>query len=238
MFGIEQRGHADRYEHGDEWIRAIRALWSNGDDFDFESEFFHLKGVRAKPKPWGGTQPLVINAGASPAGQEFAVRNCDAYFTGVRMAEFDDRTGAMVPDLQRGAALMESVRSRAAAIGRQIGIFTRGEIFCRPSRAEAFEYYRYAVVDNADWGAVEGQLAIFGVKNDGSAEFEARKQHHVRGFPIIGDPDDVARMLQALSEAGFDGLAIGLVNYLDELPYLRETVLPRLERAGLHASDA
>lgn len=233
MFGIGQRGHAERYEHGDEWIRAVRLLWSEVDDADFCGKYFTLKRVRGKPKPWGGSQPFVINAGASPDGQDFAIRNCDGYFTGVRTAQFDERTGAMVPDLDRAATLMRSVRGRAESIGREIGIYSRAEIFCRPTHDEALSYYRYAIVENADWEAVENQLEIFGVKNDGSAEFEARKLHHVRGFPIIGTPDRVAAALRTLADGGFDGLAISFVNYGAELPYFAENVLPRLEEAGL-----
>ena len=39
------------------------------------------KKVRAKPKPYGGSRPLIMNAGASPTGRAFAIRNCDAFFT-------------------------------------------------------------------------------------------------------------------------------------------------------------
>jgi len=57
--------------------------------------------------------------------------------------------------------------------------------------------------------------------------------HGNSGLPIIGDPDHVARQLIDLSSAGLTGIAVSLVNYADELPFLRAEVLPRLERAGL-----
>ena len=80
MFGVEQRAHATRYEYAQEWIEAIKLMWSERDDFDFDGQFIKLKNVRAKPKPYGGTRPVIMNAGASPAGRAFAVRNCDAFF--------------------------------------------------------------------------------------------------------------------------------------------------------------
>ena len=80
MFGVEQREHATRYEYAQEWIDAIKLMWSARDDFDFDGAFIKLKNVRAKPKPYGGTQPVIMNAGASPVGRAFAVRNCDAFF--------------------------------------------------------------------------------------------------------------------------------------------------------------
>ena len=39
--------------------------------------------------------------------------------------------------------------------------------------------------------------------------------------------------LVELSRAGCDGIAVSFVNYADELPFFRDEVLPRLEKAGL-----
>ena len=36
-----------------------------------------------------------------------------------------------------------------------------------------------------------------------------------------------------MSEAGLDGIAIGLVNYIEDMPALRGEILPRMERLGL-----
>src|ERR1700752_2669126 len=80
MFGVEQRAHATRYEYAQEWIDAIKLIWSDREDFDYDGRFIKLKHVRAKPKPYGGTSPVILNAGASPVGRAFAVRNCDAFF--------------------------------------------------------------------------------------------------------------------------------------------------------------
>jgi alkanesulfonate monooxygenase SsuD/methylene tetrahydromethanopterin reductase-like flavin-dependent oxidoreductase (luciferase family) len=53
------------------------------------------------------------------------------------------------------------------------------------------------------------------------------------GLPIVGDPDEVARQLVDLSKAGLTGIAVSFVNYIDELPFFCDEVLPRLERAGI-----
>jgi FMNH2-dependent dimethyl sulfone monooxygenase len=39
--------------------------------------------------------------------------------------------------------------------------------------------------------------------------------------------------LARLHAAGFNGAAIDFVNYLDELPYFAQEVMPRLERMGI-----
>ena len=53
------------------------------------------------------------------------------------------------------------------------------------------------------------------------------------GLPVVGDPEHVANHLIDLGKAGLTGIAISLVNYLDELPFFCDEVLPRLERAVL-----
>jgi len=42
---------------------------------------------------------------------------------------------------------------------------------------------------------------------------------------VLADP--------AISRSGVRGIALSFVNYLDELPYFRDEVLPRLARAGV-----
>jgi alkanesulfonate monooxygenase SsuD/methylene tetrahydromethanopterin reductase-like flavin-dependent oxidoreductase (luciferase family) len=55
-------------------------------------------------------------------------------------------------------------------------------------------------------------------------------------FPVIGSYDEVAEKFLRLSEAGLDGMALILVNYVNEMPVLRDEVLPRLERLKIRQS--
>ena len=55
-------------------------------------------------------------------------------------------------------------------------------------------------------------------------------------MPIIGSYDEVAATFKRIADAGIDGMAIALVNYVKEMPVLRDEVLPRLERLGLRAA--
>ena len=234
MFGVDQKERPERYEEAQEWIDAVSQIWTR-DDFDYIGKHYQLREVRLKPKPYGGTRPVIMNAGASGDGQAFAIRNCDAYFTGVRMSSFDEATGVMIPAVDQARQHVDAVRAKAAAIGREIGVFTRAEITCKPTQKEAAEYYRYWVEEMADWDAIDHQMTISSrtpIKPDMPGFIEARKQH-LHGFPLVGDPDRVASMLATLSEAGFDGVGLSFVNYLDELPYFRDEVLARLERMGL-----
>jgi alkanesulfonate monooxygenase SsuD/methylene tetrahydromethanopterin reductase-like flavin-dependent oxidoreductase (luciferase family) len=65
------------------------------------------------------------------------------------------------------------------------------------------------------------------------AKYRTRFASGHGGYPIVGDPDHVAAEFRRVADAGFSGATIATVNYLADLPYLIQEVLPRLERMGL-----
>jgi len=234
MFGVAQRDHAQRYEHAQEWIDAVFRMWAEGDDFDFIGKHIQLRGVRAKPKPYGGTRPFLVNAGRSPAGRAYAIHNCDAIFTGVRSSAFDEETGIVVPDLATIRADVADVAERARALDRPFGVFGRAEIVCRPTQREAFAYYRYAFEENADVECLAQDLAMHGITRESRPEtYDDELRKRVRRLPIVGDPDTVARLLAEIASTGVSAMAVSFINYAGELPYFCDEVLPRLERAGV-----
>ena len=232
MFGVEQREHEDRYDYAQEWIDVIKLIWSDQEDFDFQRTYFSMKGIRGKPKPFGGTRPLMMNAGSSPTGQAFAIRNCDAFFLQASRDSLAETT-------QRVAAVQE----RARQGGREIGCYTVGVITCRPTRKEAQDYYHYSIVEHADWSAVDGILALKNISPQTvpMEEFVRKRSQYAQGMgglPIVGDPDFVAQQLADLSKAGLTGVGVSLVNYAQELPFFCDEVLPRLVRMGIRDGRA
>ena len=232
MFGVEQREHEDRYDYAQEWIDVIKLIWSDQEDFDFQRKYFSMKGIRGKPKPFGGTRPLMMNAGSSPTGQAFAIRNCDAFFLQASRDSLAETT-------QRVAAVQE----RARQGGREIGCYTVGVITCRPTRKEAQDYYHYSIVEHADWSAVDGILALKNISPQTvpMEEFLRKRSQYAQGMgglPIVGDPDFVAQQLADLSKAGLTGVGVSLVNYAQELPFFCDEVLPRLVRMGIRDGRA
>src|SRR5581483_11652327 len=134
-----------------EWLDVIKRAWTDPGDFDFAGQYLNLKGVRAFPKPFGDTRPIIMNAGRSGIGQSFALKNCDAFFT----ATVDSRHS-----VEANAKTVDEIKGAAKAIGREIDVYTVGQVVCRPTQKEAEDYYRYAQVDNADWGAIEQMMAL------------------------------------------------------------------------------
>ena len=111
-------------------------------------------------------------------------------------------------------------------------------MICRPSQKEAEDYYHHAIIENADWGAVDGMLANKSITpmTIPPDEYVKKRQyfasHAIGGYPFVGTPDRVADELENISRAGVRGIALSFVNYLDELPYFCAEVLPRLVRLG------
>ena len=233
MFGVSQREHDARYDFAQEWLDAVRRAWSEHDEFDFDGEFLRLKGVRAYPKPYGGTRPIIMNAGSSQVGQNFALRNCDAFF----VATAGSRTS-----LEGNARKVADIKRAAQDFGREIEVYTVGQVICRPTQQEAEDYYRHAIIENADWGAIDGMLANKNItpQTIPAEEYEKKRQYFaanaIGGYPFVGTPERVAGELESISRAGVRGIALSFVNYLDELPYFCEEVLPRLERLGTRAA--
>jgi alkanesulfonate monooxygenase SsuD/methylene tetrahydromethanopterin reductase-like flavin-dependent oxidoreductase (luciferase family) len=229
MFGVKQRDHEARYEYAQEWIDVVMQAWTRDGTFDYDGKFLQLNGVRAYPKPYAGTRPLVMNAGSSEAGQAFALRNCDAFF----VATVGSRTS-----LAGNAVKVAETKAAAQKIGREIEVYTVGQVICRPTQHEAEDYYQHAIIDNADWGAIDGMLANKSItpQTIPPDEYYAKRRYFaanaIGGFPFVGTPDRVAEELDFISQAGVRGIALSFVNYLDEVPYFCDEVLPRLVRRG------
>ena len=204
-------------------------IWQRRRPFDFDGEHYQLLDVEGEPRPFGGERPLMMNAGTSPAGRQFAVDLADMHFDAVRTPE---------DDVERVA----ETKRLAMQGGRELQVWTPIGVVCRPSQREAEDFTAH-IIEHADQGAV-GNLAelhrrhakdlidnvsAFSFSGEGPVE----RRVLARGnFCAIGDPDRVASQIARLHRVGFDGLAINFVNYLDEFPYFVQEVLPRLEVDG------
>ncbi len=230
MFGVTLREHDERYEYAQEWLDIVTKAWTHDGAFDYVGRFFNIKNARAYPKPCGGTRPLMMNAGSSEAGQAFALRNCDAFFVA---------TAGSRKSLAGNAAKVAEIKAQAQRLGREIEVFTVGQVICRPTQNQADEYYQHAIIENADWEAIDGMLANKSItpQTIPPDEYYAKRRYFasnaVGGYPFVGTPDRVADELATISEAGVRGIGLSFVNYLAELPYFCAEVLPRLAHKGV-----
>jgi alkanesulfonate monooxygenase SsuD/methylene tetrahydromethanopterin reductase-like flavin-dependent oxidoreductase (luciferase family) len=167
---------------------------------------------------------MLISAGMSPEGRGFAARHVDCLFTAIM-------------NVEGLKANIDDVREIATSVGRQFGVFASGHMIARPTRKEAQEFYHYIVHEMGDWEAAEHAARIRTKGRETPyAQLKELKERLIGGvgtFPVVGSYDDIAELYQRMSEAGLDGMAVGLVHYVNEFHHLRDGVLPRMERLGL-----
>ena len=223
-----------RYDHGLEWFQVWSRLLQGGPEFDWNGRFFKLKRLQTDPlslqRPW----PVVMSAGFSPRGRDFAAQAADFLFLNVT-------------ELHQVPALLADVAQHMARYRRSIAVFTMGHVVCRPTRREAEAFFEYFAEQMADADGQAYYRRNRGVTvPDGTARmarpFENRFTRaggkHYAGaypgaYPFVGSPDDVAEEMARMSATGLAGVTVAFVDYLKEIPYFVQEVLPRLERLGL-----
>lgn len=216
--------HETRYGYAQEWFDVVRKLWTSTEYFDWDGTYFHLKGVAGDPKPVRGSVPI-INAAGSAQGRDFATRNANFLFT-------------PAIDLARSTGEIAELKEQARAKGRDVNVLTFSHVICRPTEAEAQAYLEHTARTNADWEAVDNLVRLQfahaqSFPHDLLALIRDRMAAGHGGFPLIGTPEQVADGICQLHEAGFGGTTLSFVDYVEEFPYFRDTVLPILEARGI-----
>jgi alkanesulfonate monooxygenase SsuD/methylene tetrahydromethanopterin reductase-like flavin-dependent oxidoreductase (luciferase family) len=224
MFGQQIREHDERYRYGAEWMQIVKRAWMEEEPFDFDGEYFHLRQVESMPKPLQDPYPLIINAGISSAGMDFAAREADINF-------------AVVESLEATAAYVEKAKNHARErYGRKLTLMGTACVICRDSEAEARRVAQ-EMLDKGDRAAAENSLAEFGINSESLSEnyrsVTDKWMVCMGAYPICGTPDQVAESLADLSAAGLDGVAMGFLDYYEELGIFKEKVMPRLVEMGL-----
>jgi alkanesulfonate monooxygenase SsuD/methylene tetrahydromethanopterin reductase-like flavin-dependent oxidoreductase (luciferase family) len=115
------RPHDDRYKYAAEWLDFVRRAWTDEEEFDFASESFNAVSVWSQPKPLQKPNPPIMNAGGSPAAQDFTTRYCDMNFVILK-----DRTHL------EGANADRSSQQMALRTGARRG-FGSTSVVCRQS---------------------------------------------------------------------------------------------------------
>jgi dimethylsulfone monooxygenase len=222
MFGLPMI--ENRYEQGLEWFEIISRIYA-GETFDFHGAFYDLKGVSGQPAPVQRPRPVTLNAAFSPPGRDFAAKAADYLFT-------------TFTDIEAGRPSITDMTARAAAAGREVGVYTTCHVICRPSQDEAEAYYHHYAEAMQDTASVDHYMGAK-EKFSGSHAPEAYRLHRKRfaggagTYPLVGTPEHIAQEMVRMAEAGFAGTTVSFVNFKDELPYFLESVLPLLREAGL-----
>jgi alkanesulfonate monooxygenase SsuD/methylene tetrahydromethanopterin reductase-like flavin-dependent oxidoreductase (luciferase family) len=230
MFGAHMRPHDDRYKFATEWLDFLKKAWMAEEEFDFKSESFAALSVWSQPKPIQKPHPPIMNAGGSPAAQDFTTRYCDMNFVILK-----DRTF-----LQGARAQIAHLKQLARSHGRETRIWIHVYVVCRETEKEAKDYLNYYVVEKGDWEAAGNLLRIFGMHTEtlDNKTLDGHKAHFIAGhggYPLVGTAEQIVDELGKLADIGVDGCLISWVDYKNELAQWNTGVLPLMVQAGLRA---
>lgn len=223
-----------RYDQGWEWYQILLKLFEGGPEFDWDGEFYQLKHMRSDPPPLQRPRPVTMSAGFSPKGRDFAAKAADVLFTNLT-------------DLAQSEALIGDVKRHAARYDREVGVYTMAHVVCRETQKEADDFYYYYAEEMADREALDYYKRQKGIASKDDARYVDRplatrfsnatgKSYagsYPGAYPLVGTPESIAEEMVRMHRAGFGGITIAFLNYLDELPFFVDRVLPLLEQAGV-----
>lgn len=226
MFGTEFLPHDQRYAYTTEWFEVVKKFWTETDEFDFDGQFFTVRGGYSEPKPIQSPLPAVMNAGGSPAGREFIAHYADAGYV-------------LLPyDLDAARSAVQTRKDDAARAGRNVSIWTTAYVVQRDTREEAQRYVQDVFVDQGDHSAGSTAAKYLGLNSqimspEAWYEFNLHLRAGYGGYPLVGTAEDIAETLSHLSNIGIDGVSLSFVDFVDGMHRFTTDVMPKLEAAGL-----
>ncbi len=127
---------ADRYNNADAFVNAVKAIWRAGSEgasspLKYQDDFYDIEVQRTLPLVPGG-RPVLVQAGESPEGRDFAAKHADLVFT-------------QYTDYDRALEFGQDIARRAEAAGREKGSvlpFPSASFIIADSAAEAQEKLR------------------------------------------------------------------------------------------------
>lgn len=225
MFGIEPPGRDNRYEAADEWMTVLERLWRDEQPFDAVGPYFPGSGMLSEPKPLQRPAPVVMNAGVSPAGREFAGRHADLAF-------------ALLPDLAGAGRAVTDIKAQARDVnGRELQVMVAAHIVCAPTESAAWTTYQRMIGELADRAAAANALRLL-IPEGSDVEFDraGAEASAVAGFfamPIVGTPHQVVEQFAKLADSGVDAVAMSWLDYEAGIAQYQHDLRPLLVDAGL-----
>lgn len=176
--------HPERYAYTQEWFDIIKKLWTSTEPFDWSGRFWQLKNVLGDPRP--ARKAPVFNAAGSGEGQAFAARNADLLF-------------AVITDLERSAVVVEGLKAKGRAAGRNVGVVCTVHVVCRPTEQEAREFFEYYCEQHSDWEQADRLISLLFAHSQ-AFPADVREQVRIRmaaghgGYLLMGTPRQVANV--------------------------------------------
>jgi pyrimidine oxygenase len=210
--------HDQRYELCREWITVVKRLWSEP-RVDFDGNFYKLQDCVSDPKPLSRPRPDLICAGMSEPGLRFTAEHADAAFVG---GETEVELGVVS---RKGKAY-------AAEHGKSLKTYAMCTLIPGVTDAEAEARLQHYIA-GTDHEAVKGILATFGPGADGREKAIVRRSR--QGFMstrLVGSAVSLRQQIEELLRgADLDGLMLIFPDYIEDLKFFGEQIMPDLRQA-------
>ena len=226
----------DRYAIADEFTTLMKYLWANEDPVDFEGEHFQCYGGYVAPKSVRQPRPVLMNAGQSERGFDFACRNVDWMFIAPKHGTIEEYE-----------EYADKAHRLAASYRRKVRLAAMCYAVIEDTDHQAEQTIDW-LQDNADIDAIRTYVrAMFGtsVQYEGSLDDDDDPYSGfgrdvfmkvclgMAAYQLTGGPDTVVEKIKRIHQAGIEMLAIGFLDPVKGLERMEREIIPRLKRLGI-----
>ncbi|NKY20455.1 LLM class flavin-dependent oxidoreductase, partial [Tsukamurella spumae] len=195
LFGEEFVEHDKRYDMASEFTDIVIRLWNEIEPIDVNGDYYQVRGRIKKPRTMQAPTPLLVSAGASPAGTAFAARFCDQLVTlasdeealravDARLSEATAATGRTVATCPFAIALVRDEEGRAEEEWERL----RASINPEATREIAADVLGSIESSRAQYAKMGDEQATMAFGGAGSM------------LKLIGTPDQVAEKLVSIKK--------------------------------------
>lgn len=237
-FGLKEPiEHDTAYEMADEFTTMLKHLWTSKQKIDFEGDFYQAYGAFVSPKPTRQPRPIIMNAGNSDVGLDFACRQADWVFI-------------TAPTLDGYAARVDHVNKTAASYGREVRASTMVYVVMGPTDSAAQETLawleeevdrdatinfldtlkRISYADDYEVAKAQDEADPWGGMG---REMFLRIALGIGAHRIVGSYETAAEQLRELHGTGVESMLMCFFDPLRGLHEMEDFVLPLLERMNL-----
>lgn len=248
MFGQNELDHEKRYDIADEFVTLLKWLWSSDEPVDFEGDYYKCYGGRVSPKPARSPRPIIVNAGQSPTGIDFAARHCEWAFCnaspkgtleqiatyGKAIRERADHHNRVVRPITFAYVIMADTDQEA----KDIADWVKEEV--DEEAADTFIARATGKVGNMGWAGAAGEDAD--ASGGSSLRQELGEDAYMSmalglgGYHIFGSPETVAEQFKAMhDDCGMDGVLLSFFDPQRGLHQTEDQLIPILRKMGLRA---
>lgn len=235
-FGIDPLiDHDEAYAMADEFTTLMKYFWSEDEPIEFEGKYYQSYGGIVSPKPVRHPRPVIMNAGNSDIGVDFACRQADWLFiTAPTLSVYKDK--------------VEEAHRKAASYGREIRPATMVYVIQDSTDEKAFATKRW-LEDEVDHEATLNFVEsikrtaysdLFFEGRDGDdpyggvgKEMFLRIALGIGAWQITGSYATVAERIRELHELGIESILVCFFDPLGGLHDMEDHILPIMKRMNL-----